>query len=436
MTIEKVNAKLPTSDKIIDINDQIIEVNGLAQQGKFDVNELTALYADSGLTRKFTRNNSLGASTGANAWYNWAHLTDESGYSIWKFDSNISYAVNTNNSMYMDDKVFSYKGTAQAESITAFDSVLLYDGSDFTDNTTEAASEGGTAFTLLTATTDYIYIGHNATFTGIRFKFGTKGANNTLKVEYSNSSGGYTQLTTNENTLSDGTSNHRRDGAITFASAPSDWDLATVNLLSKYWIRISTTTTPVTDATASAVLPYNSVPTLLALSSQDVKDEKWAFCDYDIGGGSGSRLYATFKNTGDPSYEGNNHVTSSSTNPVKQNFFRFNHTLKADFQDVDYLALDHMESVTSDKTLTNANKIVVVNANTESINITLPTAVGREGKEYYLKVVNITSGANILTTGSETIDGSGAQAFSAVNESFKVVSDNTNWLIIEKYSGE
>ena len=439
MTIEKVNAKLPVTDKITKLNDQIIEVSGLTDQAKFDVNENAAIYADTGLNngnvRKYLRNYNMSANTGAGAWYNWTSLVDETGYSIWKYNSNINYEVNASNLLYMDNKSFVYKGTASAETIDTFDTVFQYDGADYTDNTTEAGTAEGTAFSLLAGVTEYVYIGSSAKFSGMRFKFNVKGANNTLKFEYSKSDGSFVELTTTEHILNDDTSNFRRDAAVTIGDTPAAWGTTAINLVTKYWVRISTTTAPVTTATAFAILPFNSVPTLLALSSQNVLDEKWAFCDYDVGGGSGSRLYATFKNSGDPVYDGINHITSASTHAIKQNYFRFNHSVKGDFQDARYLQIDHLQIITSDTTLTNQNKIVLIDASGETVNATLPTAVGREGKEYILKVTNITSGSNINTTGSETIDGSGAQMFSAVNEVFKLVSDNSNWLIIEKYGG-
>ena len=118
MTIEKVNEKLPISDRVTKINNQVIEVSGLTDQAKFDVHEIEALYDDSGLTnggvRKFQRNYNMSYNTGAGAWYNWTLLKDESGYSIWKYDSNINYEVDEGNLIYMDDKSLSYKGTASA----------------------------------------------------------------------------------------------------------------------------------------------------------------------------------------------------------------------------------------------------------------------------------------------------------------------------------
>ena len=332
MSITKLDKALPINDKIEDNNDMIIELDGKTSQAKFDKYEIDALYSGSGLQRKFIRETSLSSTTGANAWYRWKHIKAESGYSIWKFDSDLNYIYNSKNEMYFDNRLVTNKGNATAESITSFDNVFTYDGS-YTDNTTEASSEGGITFDLLTATSDYVYIGNSTTFAGIRFKFGTRGRNHTLKIEYSNGST-WTTLSALNNDLVDNTSNFRRDGSITF-TVPSNWNKDTVNSANVYWIRISTTIIPTTTAKAYAVLPYNSVATLLALSSSQVTNDKWAFCSYNITG-TGARLYATFRNIGGSSYEGDFYIASTSSVANKENFFRANHAIQVSYQDSDY----------------------------------------------------------------------------------------------------
>lgn len=333
MSITKLDKALPINDKIEDLNDQTLELSGITAQAKFDKYEIDALYSGSGLQRKFIRDSSLSSSTGANAWYRWSHIKAESGYSIWKFDSDLDFIYNADNEMYFDNRLITNKGDATAESITSFDNVFTYSGS-YIDNTTEAATEGGTTFNLLSATTDYVYIGNSTTFAGIRFKFGVRGRNNTIKVEYSTGSSVWTTMSSLNNDLVDNTSNFRRDGSITF-TVPSNWNKDTVNSANLYWIRISTTTTPTTTAKAYAVLPYNSVATLLALSSAQVTNDEWAFCSYNIPG-TGSRLYATFRNIGNTAYEGSFYIASTSTITNKENFFRANHNIQVSYQNSDY----------------------------------------------------------------------------------------------------
>ena len=331
MAIERIDKNLPMSERIDKLNDQTLELSGKTEQAKFDVNEITNLFSGSGLGRKFIRNFSFSATTGAGAWFNWEHLRAESGYSIWKFVTgagSYSYLPNAVNQLYLDNKIMNYKGTATAENITAFESVFVYDGLTYTDNTIEAGTEAGNPFDILSDTGDFIYIGSASQFSGIRFLLDSKGSGYTLEFEYS-IVGGWEELLTTEHSLVDATGNLRRDAAITFTH-PGNWASTTVNGQARYWIRISTTQAPVTEATAFAILPYNSVPTLLALSSLNIKNESWAFCDLN------SIVYATFRNTGDSSYEGSRFVASSSSLANKQNFFRFNHTILGDFQNLNY----------------------------------------------------------------------------------------------------
>ena len=86
MTISKINQALPVSTKIDDLSDQILQAEGLAYQGKFNEYEIDALYSGTGLSRKYVRSLSLGhVRTGASSWYHWEHVTDGTGYGIWKF---------------------------------------------------------------------------------------------------------------------------------------------------------------------------------------------------------------------------------------------------------------------------------------------------------------------------------------------------------------
>ena len=134
--------------------------------------------------------------------------------------------------------------------------VFVFDGASFTDNTTEASSEAGDPFNSLIDTDDFVYVGDDATFEGIRMLFDTKGSNYILKFEYSITGGsGWDTLLTTEHSLVDGTSNFRRDAAITF-TAPANWVATTVDGQNKLWIRISTTQAPVTAATLATVVIF------------------------------------------------------------------------------------------------------------------------------------------------------------------------------------
>ena len=325
MSIEKINSNLPLSDKITQLNDMIIELYGLVWQGKFDVNEMDNVYQMYGTNRKFLRNQSLGHTIGT--YTGWTHVQAEDGYSIWKYTPT-RYAYNALNALYLDDKKLDFRGQALTETATAFDSVQLYNGDSgtgYVDDTTEAGTEAGTEFDLMNSTTDYLYMGNATTFGGMKFEFGTRGSNYTLKIEYYNGAS-WEEVTASGDSLVDDTSGFESDGAIHF-TIPGDWATVAVNSITKYWIRISTTTTPVTVAKAYYIIPYNSVISLLALSSSEIHDEEWAWCSY------GAVVYVTIRNAGNTDYEGDYYITSASTATNKQNFLVFNHEYVADYQD-------------------------------------------------------------------------------------------------------
>lgn len=337
MSIYKINSGLPVSTKIERLNNMILELNGANVESEFNRYVIDELITGAGLMSRYKRNFGLGnANTGASAFYNWKHVKAETGYGIWRYDQDISYTHNAVNKVYFDGREVELAGDASSEDVTAFDLVYNYVDSTttYTDNTSEASSEGGTDFTVIAATADYLYVGHNTTFQGIDFTFKTFGSNYTLKIEYSTGTSTWGTMVSTADSITDETSNFIRDGLLSF-TARSDWALGTVNSQSKYWIRISTTTTPTTSASAYSILSNSSVVALLSLSSSEITDEDWKWCHYSIPG-TGSRIYVTTRNAGGSSYEGSFFITSSSTTANKANFFVYNHSYTADYEDSTY----------------------------------------------------------------------------------------------------
>ena len=424
--ISKINSNLPTSDKIDDLSDYILVLKGVYKQALFNKNEIDNLYSNLYIDRRFLRNVGLGNTV--STYVNWTHLHAESGYSIWKYTpSNYSYC--SLNQLYFDDKLVENRGEANSELATTFDKVYLYNGdsgAEYIDNTTEAGTEGGTEFELMDSTSDYLYLGSDSTFKGVKFEFHTRGSNYNLVIEYYNDSSGtgWQQLTANDNNLSDNTSNFISDGKISW-DIPSDWTTTSVNGVSKYWIRISTSTTPVTTAKAYYVIPGDSVIGLLALSSSQVTNEDWAWCSYN------GSIYVTIRNTGQTAYEGNYYITSSSSDTNLKNFFVYNHQYTLDYQSSTY---DAVNIVTNDSGITSDDGIILIDASSNSVTVTLPSASGLEGKQFIIKVLTIGSGltASVDCQSGETIDGNSSYNFTSDYEAIKIISDGTNWYIIGK----
>jgi len=419
MSIYTVNSKNTITRKIELLNDMIKEVNGLVQQGKFDINEIVQIIIDTGIDRKYIRNVNLGNTL--SDYTDWTHVQAEDGYSIWKLTPT-SYTYNILNKMYQDNKVLTNQGQGNSETATTFDFVYLYNGDSgagFTDNTTEAGTESGTEFESMDSSSDYLYLGEAATFTGAKFEWQTRGSNYTLIVEYWNGSA-WTTMTANTNTLSDGTSNFQSNGLVSWV-APDDWATTAVNSQTKYWVRFSTSSTPVTTAKIYLVIPGNSVVGLLALSSTEIQQETWKWCSYS------GNVYVTVRNTGATAYEGNAYLASSSSTTNKQNFFIYNHTYSLDHQDSTY---DSVVTKTSNYIATGNESIILLDASGGPVDIQLPSASGNEGKRIILKAIDISSGATVTAESGGTIDGASYKTFASQYDVMTVLSNGTVWYII------
>ncbi len=332
MSIYKIDTQLSISNKVSQLNDMIIELNGRLAQAVFTELDVTDLYSRTLDTRKYLRSQDIGNTV--STYTNWSHFNAQTGYSIWKF-SPTNYLYDSNNAIYMNNKVIDFKGLANSESATTFDSVFWLNeesGNTYHDYTSTAAIEGGSGFPVMDTIYDYLYLGLDATFSGAKFEWQTRGSNYTLVVEYWDGDSWET-LTSLSDDLVDDTNNFMSDGHISW-TAPGDWALRTINGQNKYWIRISTSTTPVTVGQCNYLIPSNSVIGLLALSSTDIQNEKWAWCSY------GSSIYVTIRNTGNSSYEGSYFITSSSSSNNLQNFFVVNNPFTGDYADNTYSATD------------------------------------------------------------------------------------------------
>ena len=84
---------------------------------------------------------------------------------------------------------------------------------------------------------------------------------------------------------------------------------------------------------------------------------------------------------------------------------------------------------TTTYTITDADDIITVDGTSGAFTVTLPTAVGIEGRSYYIK--KIVSGGSTVTVdgdGTETIDGATTRSLGAGQVLLHVVSDNANWM--------
>lgn len=86
-------------------------------------------------------------------------------------------------------------------------------------------------------------------------------------------------------------------------------------------------------------------------------------------------------------------------------------------------------SVSINTTLTNNNDVVLVNAGSGAINITLPTP--SDGKLFHVKKVDFSANiVSVLPSAAELIDGASSKTLTGQYDSVEVISDGTNWFIL------
>jgi len=88
----------------------------------------------------------------------------------------------------------------------------------------------------------------------------------------------------------------------------------------------------------------------------------------------------------------------------------------------------NVTSVSDDYTTTQSDDVILCDASSDAITVTLMPASNVIGKIYYLKKVD-SSGNAVTVDGdeSETIDGSTTQSLSSQYDSITIISDGNNW---------
>ena len=128
-----------------------------------------------------------------------------------------------------------------------FDKVFKYNGSSYTDVTLEAQSPAGTAFSILDASSHYLYLGNDSKFDMAVFDVDTAGSLGALTWQYYNGSAwtefipasGRYEIDPDDD--EGGQYDFSEDGVEIFpANLLSDWATDAINSETKYWVRVST----------------------------------------------------------------------------------------------------------------------------------------------------------------------------------------------------
>jgi hypothetical protein len=302
-------------EKVDDLENQVAQI----WTGAFYSGESSQPYTGAGSTgagERWFREIALGNTS--EDYTNWQPFATCDGYDIWKYDPS-NYSHDARNNLYLDDRPLELRGLATADALTEFDSVQTYDGSDFTDVSTEAASRYGAAFDMLTSTSDYVYIGDATTFGAVTFYMRQFGIGLSIAAEYWN--GAWTSLT-----LTDDTRNLAGDGKVSW-DVPSDWATTAVNGTTKYWVRFSTSAVSADTPQGYAIVPADSVLALLYVTERDRSRGDMPWCSFE------SSVYVSIKSLGNADYEGTSFIRSGSSAATLRNYFVTKHKYKLSYED-------------------------------------------------------------------------------------------------------
>lgn len=124
-----------------------------------------------------------------------------------------------------------------------FDSVFIWNGSTYADETTDAASSTTGDVALSGTLNSEWYFGNDLLFSGFNMNHSSNGTTGVLVWEYSKGSGTWGTLT---KTLINNIGNDRLVAGVSRTGfvfdPPSDWATDTVNSATRYWIRARVTT--------------------------------------------------------------------------------------------------------------------------------------------------------------------------------------------------
>ena len=154
-----------------------------------------------------------------------------------------------------------------------FDKVFKYNGSSYTDVTLEAQSPAGTAFSILDASSHYLYLGYDNKFDMAVFDVDTAGSLGALTWQYYNGSAWTTFVPASGRYEIDpdddegGQYDFSEDGVEIFpANLLSDWATDAINSETKYWVRVSTASV----TTAPTIKRIQMRPYAAYCTTQDV----------------------------------------------------------------------------------------------------------------------------------------------------------------------
>lgn len=87
------------------------------------------------------------------------------------------------------------------------------------------------------------------------------------------------------------------------------------------------------------------------------------------------------------------------------------------------------DNISADFSMEDTSDVVFLDTTSSSINVYLPTAAGKGGKEILVKMKSGSNSGVLLASGSQTIDGQNELGLYHSYMSITLISDNSNWFI-------
>ena len=97
---------------------------------------------------------------------------------------------------------------------------------------------------------------------------------------------------------------------------------------------------------------------------------------------------------------------------------------------VEFVYENERTAKTGDYTALLSDRYLELDGSSSTVTLTLPAAGSIEGKSFIVKATDLTNAVDIATNASETIDGVNGFTFNIANEVIEIVSDGTNWQIL------
>lgn len=91
--------------------------------------------------------------------------------------------------------------------------------------------------------------------------------------------------------------------------------------------------------------------------------------------------------------------------------------------------IEAVATKTADYTATSSDSLIIADGTSNTVTITLPTAVGITGRVYKIKCIDDTFQVDVSADGTETIDGSLTKTLSQW-DCLTVISDGSDWMVI------